>query len=534
MNTRLIAILLACFASSFAFAQADPCPSDINGDGVVAGADLSVVLSSWGPCAGCVADVNGDSLVDGIDLANVLSRWGGVCAPTVASMSGTEGPLAGGTSVTLAGDHLLAPTGVTFGGTPATIVSSTRSAVTVLAPARRAGAVPVVVTTQGGSATAGAFTYYGAPTITAVSPNTGAAVGGSVVSISGTGFFGSLSVAFGGVAAATVSVVSPTQLTVVAPAGTVGSTVAVSVSTASGSETSSGAFTYVAIVVPAWATLLEAVPDPAIVTNATLRDSITATGYAWRVRDNGTNIEMVLIPPGTFNMGCSLSNAYPSCNSDESPVHTVTLTNAFYIGRYEVTQAQWIARMGSNPSWFVARPDNGNTANTNRPVEQVSWNQIAGTGGFLSGTGLRLPTEAEWEYAYRAGTTTAFHGFTGYLNGTNDDTLVGNIAWFSGNNGASGTTTYGTKAVGQKLANGFGLHDMSGNVWEWVNDRHGSTYYSSSPSTNPPGPESGTLRVLRGGLWGTASAFARSSGRDDGAPFNTAYSIGFRVARAPL
>jgi formylglycine-generating enzyme required for sulfatase activity len=450
-------------------------------------------------------------------------------------MSGTEGPLAGGTSVTLAGDHLLAPTGVTFGGTPATIVSSTRSAVTVLAPARRAGAVPVVVTTQGGSATAGAFTYYGAPTITAVSPNTGAAVGGSVVSISGTGFFGSLSVAFGGVAAATVSVVSPTQLTVVAPAGTVGSTVAVSVSTASGSETSSGAFTYVAIVVPAWATLLEAVPDPAIVTNATLRDSITATGYAWRVRDNGTNIEMVLIPPGTFNMGCSASNAY-GCNSNESPVHSVTLTDAFYLGRYEVTQAQWTAKKGWNPSEF--QPPYTATADTNRPVEQVSWNTIQ---GFLTATGLRLPTEAEWEYAYRAGTTTAFHGFTWYLNGTNDDTLVGNIAWFSGNNGSSPNEpidpTYGTKAVGQKAANGFGLHDMAGNVREWVNDWYGSTYYSSSPSTNPPGPASGTSRVLRGGSWDdvvAATFYVRSSRRVSNAPDFTYNRNGFRVARNPL
>jgi formylglycine-generating enzyme required for sulfatase activity len=213
-------------------------------------------------------------------------------------------------------------------------------------------------------------------------------------------------------------------------------------------------------------------------------------------------------------------------------VHSVTLTNAFYLGRYEVTQAQWQAKMGSNPSYFVASPENGNTANTNRPVETVSWNQIAGTGGFLSGTGLRLPTEAEWEYAYRAGTTTAFHGFTGYLNGTNDDTLVGSIAWFSGNNGALGTTTYGTKAVGQKLANGFGLHDMSGNVWEWVNDWYGG--YSSAAQTNPPGPASGAYRVLRGGSWLDTTSSVRSSNRDNFTPVDTNNVIGFRVARAPL
>jgi len=199
-----------------------------------------------------------------------------------------------------------------------------------------------------------------------------------------------------------------------------------------------------------------------------------------------------------------------------------------------VTQAQWIARMGSNPSYWVARAENGNTANTNRPVEQVSWNQIAGPGGFLTGTGLRLPTEAEWEYACRAGTTTAFHGFTGYLTGTNDDTLVGNIAWFSGNNGASGTPTYGTKAVGQKLANGFGLHDMSGNVWEWVNDWWSSSYYASSPSSNPTGPATGSYRVLRGGSSGLDTNYVRSSGRSLYAPDGTDGSIGFRVARNPL
>jgi formylglycine-generating enzyme required for sulfatase activity len=282
-----------------------------------------------------------------------------------------------------------------------------------------------------------------------------------------------------------------------------------------------------------WATTLTYLPDPAVVTNASLRSAIFATGYPWRVRDNGTNIEMVLIPPGTFNMGCTASNQY-GCGTNESPVHSVTLTGAFYMGRYEVTQAQWQARMGSNPSYFVARPENGNTANTNRPVETVSWNQIAGTGGFLSGTGLRLPTEAEWEYACRAGSTTAFHGFTGYLSGTNDDTLVGNIAWFSGNSGASGTPTYGTKAVGQKLANGFGLFDMSGNVWEWVNDWYSSSYYASSPSSNPTGPATGTSRVLRGGSWNYSTGFVRSSIRFYVTPDLTSNNLGFRVARAPL
>jgi formylglycine-generating enzyme required for sulfatase activity len=262
-----------------------------------------------------------------------------------------------------------------------------------------------------------------------------------------------------------------------------------------------------------------------VVTDTNLRNAIIATGLAWRVRDNASQIEMLLVPPGTFQMGCSPSNQY-GCFSNESPVHTVTLTCPFYIGRYEVTQAQWLAKMGSNPSFFKNFADS-----PNRPVETVSWNTIQ---GFLSATGLRLLTEAEWEYAYRAGTTTAFHSGPGFPNGTNNDTLVGNIAWFPGNNGpcCSGPT-YGTKAVGGKAANALGLHDMSGNVWEWVNDWYSASYYASSPSTNPPGPATGTYRVRRGGSWVSASLSLRSSYRDDYTPGNTNNNNGFRVARAP-
>jgi len=273
-----------------------------------------------------------------------------------------------------------------------------------------------------------------------------------------------------------------------------------------------------------WATVLEQSPDPAIVTSGSLRKAIAATGLPWRVRDNATNIEMVLIPPGTFNMGCSASNQY-SCFSAENPVHAVTLTNAFYIGRYEVTQAQWTARMGSNPSWFSSASEQVPAAQVpNRPVEGVSWNTIQ---GFLSVTGMRLPTEAEWEYACRAGTTTAFHGWPAQTAGTNNDTQVGNIAWFSGNANSQ------TRPVGGKAPNGFGLHDMAGNVFEWVNDWYSSSYYASSPSTNPPGPSSGSNRVLRGGSWNFGSFNLRSSDRNVPTPGFTNDYGGFRVARAP-
>jgi formylglycine-generating enzyme required for sulfatase activity len=277
-----------------------------------------------------------------------------------------------------------------------------------------------------------------------------------------------------------------------------------------------------------WATVLEFAPNPAVVTSGSLRKAIASTGLPWRVRDNSSQIEMLLVPPGTFNMGCSASNSF-GCQSDENPVHAVTLTNAFYIGRYEVTQAQWTARMGSNPSWFQSASAQVPAAQVpNRPVEQVSWNTIQ---GFLSATGLRLPTEAEWEYAYRAGTTTAFHSMPGFPNGTNDDNQVGNIAWWGAYSG--GNSAEQTRPVGGKAANALGLHDMSGNVWEWVNDRYSSTYYASSPSTNPPGPATGSYRVLRGGSWSNGANGLRSSFRSDSTPGYSLSSFGFRVARAP-
>jgi formylglycine-generating enzyme required for sulfatase activity len=278
-----------------------------------------------------------------------------------------------------------------------------------------------------------------------------------------------------------------------------------------------------------WATVLEFAADPAVVTNATLRNAITATGLPWRVRDNGTQIEMLLVPPGTFNMGCSASNQW-SCSSAENPIHAVTLTNAFYIGRYEVTQAQWTATMGSNPSFFQSASAQVPAAQVpNRPVEQVSWTTIQ---GFLSATGLRLPTEAEWEYAYRAGTTTAFHSMPGFPNGTNDDNQVGNIAWFFAGSCSDGAMCQ-TRPVGGKAANALGLHDMSGNVWEWVNDWYSASYYASSPPTNPPGPASGANRVLRGIAQGSDPFPLRSSYRYASTPGSTDVSYGFRVARAP-
>jgi formylglycine-generating enzyme required for sulfatase activity len=229
------------------------------------------------------------------------------------------------------------------------------------------------------------------------------------------------------------------------------------------------------------------------------------------VRDTATQVEMLLVPPGTFQMGCIMGSDQYGCYSREQPVHQVTLTNAYYLGRYELTQSQWVATMGSNPSFFQ-----GSSDSASRPVEQVSWNTIQ---GYLSATGFRLPTEAEWEYACRAGTQTPFY------NGSTDDSTVGELAWYSSNSSGQ------THAVGGKLANAFGFHDMLGNVWEWVNDWAGT--YPSGAQTDPTGPVSATYRVVRGGSGGDDSGSVRSTDRLGGTPGIAYGSVGFRVARTP-
>ncbi len=276
------------------------------------------------------------------------------------------------------------------------------------------------------------------------------------------------------------------------------------------------------VAVPQWAILVDLMPDPTVVPDPTMRQRIIDSGWAWRVRDTRTQIEMLLVPPGIFQMGCSPSTSY-SCSSWEGPVRMVTITNPFYLGRFEVTQSQWTTEMGSNPSLFQAPQFPGSD---DRPVDAVSWNMAQ---GFLQRTSMRLPTEAEWEFAYRAGSTTAFHSFPGMPNGTNDDHawVVDQIAWYHGN-------TWGTKPVGLKAANALGFHDMSGNAWEWVNDWFAMSY-PPTPEINPRGPVSGVARVMRGGGPNTHIGWLRSSFRNDVAPGNSLsdYGFGFRVAKNP-
>lgn len=228
---------------------------------------------------------------------------------------------------------------------------------------------------------------------------------------------------------------------------------------------------------------------------------------------NSIGIEFVYIKPGSFYMGSTVGD------SDEQAVHKVTLTKGFYMGKYEVTQKQWVEIMGSNPSY--SRSGIG----SNYPVNQVSWNDIHSFITKLNekegGTKYRLPTEAEWEYSAQAGT--AANGEGPKWNFGNDEAQLPNYAWYSSNSDTS------SHEVGNKLPNQYDLYDMHGNVYEWVEDWYGS--YSSGSLTDPKGPKSGTYRVIRGGSWNYSATRARSANRSGYEPEFGGISIGFRLLR---
>jgi formylglycine-generating enzyme required for sulfatase activity len=357
------------------------------------------------------------------------------------------------------------------------------------------------------------------PSVSGLNPPGGGTAGGMLITISGTRLTGTTSVMVGGVAATSVTVVDDTTVTAVTPAGALGAQ-DVTITTPGGTATLTSGFTYV--TVPSWATLVEALPDPSVVTDATLRDAIEATGLAWHVEDTGTGIELLLVPPGTFEMGCAESSAH-GCEPREFALHSVTLTAPFYLGRYEVTQAQWLARTGGNPSRFQSASGEVSADEVpNRPVESVSWTSVS---DFLVGSGLRLPSEAEWEYSCRAGTTTAIHGFSGHPRGTDDDAMADRVAWMYLNSGLQ------TRPVGRLLGNGLGLHDMLGNVAEWVEDWW-SGPYAPDPAIDPVGAESGTYKLIRGGdYYGVWQI--RVSHRHVGWLSDVGMGTGFRVARDP-
>ena len=212
--------------------------------------------------------------------------------------------------------------------------------------------------------------------------------------------------------------------------------------------------------------------------------------------------EMIFVEGGTFQMGSS------SGESDEKPVHSVTLS-AFNIGKYEVTQAQWKAVMGNNPSNFTGCDDCS--------VENVSWNDVQQYISKLNsqtGKNYRLPTEAEWEFSARGGKSSK--GYT--YSGSND---LNSVAWNTDNSGSK------THAVGGKQANELGIYDMSGNVWEWCSDWHGT--YNSYSETNPTGASLGQARVLRGGSWNRDAYNCRTAIRIRSGPDYRYVSDGFRL-----
>ncbi len=221
-------------------------------------------------------------------------------------------------------------------------------------------------------------------------------------------------------------------------------------------------------------------------------------------RKDRQNIDMVWVKPGCFQMGSN------SVSGDEKPVHQVCLSKGYYMGKYDVTQAQWQSVMGNNPSNFKCQQC---------PVEQVSWDSVQDFIQRLnrqSRLQYRLPTEAEWEYACRSGGREQM-----YCGGNS----IESIAWYSGNSNKK------THTVGQKQANELGLYDMSGNVWEWVSDWYSSDYYHKSPVRNPKGPYGGSTRVFRGGSWRLKANGARSAFRRHYSPDGYARVLGFRLAR---
>lgn len=273
---------------------------------------------------------------------------------------------------------------------------------------------------------------------------------------------------------------------------------------------------------------------------------------------NSIGMKFVLIPPGEFMMGSTPEETAPAmrlanndhwrqCVAGESPKHQAVLTQPFYLGVYEATQAEYERVMGQNPSHFAATGAGANAVlnldTSKHPVESVSWVGAAEFAAKLSkleklqpfysidgdavttldGRGYRLPSEAEWEFACRAGTTTK------YSNGDDDQALL-NAAWVPANSQRR------THPVGQLQANAFGLFDMHGNAWEWVQDAWQEGYYeqfAERPAVDPRGPSADASRVLRGGGWAHHVSHCRSPARLYDRSTNRNANIGFRLALPP-
>ncbi len=264
---------------------------------------------------------------------------------------------------------------------------------------------------------------------------------------------------------------------------------------------------------------------------------IVSKGPAVKI-SNSLGMQLVYIKPGTFMMG---SPSGESGRDDDERQHRVTLTKGYYLQTTEVTQGQWKAVMGGNPSKFK-------NCGADCPVEKVSWEDaqefIRKLNTKEGGTHYRLPTEAEWEYASRAGSTTALYTGDLVIKGANNGPALDPIAWYGGNSCVDYEGGYdssdwkekqiscprsGTHPVAQKRANAWGLYDMIGNVYEWCQDW--SADYPSGNVTDPVGPSSGSVRVRRGGSWGSGARSCRSANRDNCSPGDRGSRLGFRLAR---
>lgn len=221
--------------------------------------------------------------------------------------------------------------------------------------------------------------------------------------------------------------------------------------------------------------------------------------------DPGTGTEFVFVKGGCYSMGDN--------SDDDNPVHEVCV-NDFYMGKYVVTQGQWKTIMGNYPKYFSSCGDNC-------PAQQISWDDAQ---DFISrlnqrtGKRYRLPTEAEWEYVAKGGAKNEKWA------GTSSESELGDYAWYSSNSGGK------VHQVGQKKPNGLGLYDMSGNVWEWVQDWYDKYYYRNSPKDNPLGPSGGASHVLRGGSWSRNAMFTSTAVRNKITPGCWLDYYGFRLA----
>ena len=242
----------------------------------------------------------------------------------------------------------------------------------------------------------------------------------------------------------------------------------------------------------------------------TSRDTRAARPSLHRIAD--LQLELIWVEPGAFTMGSPPDE--PLRHKAEGPQRRVTLTKGYWLGKTEVTQAQYEAVTGSNPSTFQ-------TAGRDAPVERVSWLQAMAfcrtltererdAGRLPAGYHFSLPTEAQWEYACRAGSSDHYAGEPNAMS------------WWEGNSGGT------THPVGRKRPNAWGFHDMSGNVLEWCLDWYGE--YPRGPQTDPTGPERGYYRIARGGSWRTDLRLGRSAARSGGSPGRLDYTLGFRLA----